>query len=60
MNKQFFAVLVGLQMFAVNVVCAAPKITCDELEYSFGAVDRMQKVKHTFTIRNTGDELLTI
>ncbi len=49
-----FLVFITIQSYA------APKISCDEPEYSFGRVDSINPLEHTFIISNQGDENLVI
>jgi len=54
--------LIGCLLFAVwgIVAMGTPEITVDQPDYDFGSVGLGYMVKHTFTLRNTGDETLEI
>jgi len=54
--------LIGCLLLAVwgVVATAGPEITVDQPEYNFGTIGLGYMVKHTFVLRNTGDETLEI
>jgi len=54
--------LVGLLLVVAGGidVFAGPVVAVDQPEYNFGSITLGRMVKHTFTVRNTGDETLEI
>jgi len=64
MNKQKLILILSMLFYLVflnySQTNKSPKIFCEGSSYNFGTVDNTKIIKHTFIIKNIGDDVLKI
>ena len=58
--RYFAYCLVIFLLFGANSACTSPKAVVDESTFQAGDVAQGKKITHDFTLKNIGDDVLTI
>ncbi len=58
--RYFVYCLVLFLLFGANSACSSPKALVEESIFQAGDVAQGKKITHDFTLKNIGDEVLTI
>jgi len=58
--RYFVYLLAVFLLFGANSACSSPKAVVDEPVFQAGDVAQGKKITHEFTLKNIGDEVLTI